>query len=156
MRFPNPTPIAEVLDSIRSATANPTEPGIPIYVDPIGLQEADRSMNSTVQIDLEGLPLKTSLRLMLKQLGLVYTVEDGLLRVSSEDEFWYSYEDPFHEAAEYYGTPGNLTRATLSKDIEDPYLIVGHCLLALLAAGFGGVAAPLLAGLGRKQSSLSG
>ncbi len=59
--------------------------GIPIYVDPIGLQEAERSLNSTVQIDLEGVPLKTTLRLMLKQLGLAYTVKDGFLMITSED-----------------------------------------------------------------------
>ena len=36
--------------------------GIPIYVDPIGLQEAEKSMTSTVRnMDLEGVPLKITL-----------------------------------------------------------------------------------------------
>ena len=56
---------------------------IPIYVDPIGLQQAERTLNSTVTIDLEGVPLKTSLRLALKQLGLAYCVRDGVLIISS-------------------------------------------------------------------------
>jgi hypothetical protein len=120
MRFANETPLDDVLKYVRQATSTPDYPGIPIYVDPIGLQEAERSLNSTVQIDLEGVPLKETLRLCLKQLGLVYEVKDGRLRITSVDEF----EEP---------------------DLEDPFLIVGHCLLALLAAGFGAVAAPLIA-----------
>ena len=42
-------------------------------------------MTSPVTLDLEGVPLKTTLRLMLKQLGLTYTVKDGLLTITSED-----------------------------------------------------------------------
>jgi tetratricopeptide (TPR) repeat protein len=85
MSFANETPLDDVLKYIKQATQTPTFNGIPIYVDPIGLQEAERSMNSTVQIDLDGVPLKTTLRLLLKQLGLVYTVKDGFLMITSED-----------------------------------------------------------------------
>ncbi len=120
MRFHIETPLDDVLKYIKQATTTPTYPGIPIYVDPIGLQEAERSLNSTVQIDLEGVPLEDTLRLCLKQLGLAYEVKDSRLRITSEEEF----SEP---------------------DIEDPFLIVGHCLLALLAAGFGAVAAPMVA-----------
>ena len=35
-------------------------------------------------MDLEGVPLKTTLRLMLKQLGLAYCVRDGVLIISSD------------------------------------------------------------------------
>jgi hypothetical protein len=41
-------------------------------------------MTSPVTLDLEGVPLKTTLRLLLKQLGLTYTVKDGLLTITSE------------------------------------------------------------------------
>ena len=85
MSFAAETPLDDVLKYIKQATATPTFSGIPIYVDPIGLQEAERSLNSTVQIDLEGVPLKTTLRLILKQLGLAYTVKDGFLMITSED-----------------------------------------------------------------------
>ena len=37
-----------------------------------------------VAIDLDGAPLKTTLRLLLKQLGLSYVVEDGFLFISSQ------------------------------------------------------------------------
>ena len=64
----------------------PSWDGIPIYVDPSGLQEALVSLTSTVSIDLDGVPLKTTLRLMLSQLGLAYTVKDGLLIISSAED----------------------------------------------------------------------
>ena len=41
MPFPNETPLEEVIKYIRNATTGPgMEQGIPIYVDPVGLQEA--------------------------------------------------------------------------------------------------------------------
>ena len=76
-------------------------------------------MSSTVTIDLEGVAIKTSLRLCLDQLGLSYSIRDGILLITS---------------AERGVTPV----------YQDPFLIVGHCLLALLAAGFGGTVAPLI------------
>ncbi|HKI17391.1 MAG TPA: hypothetical protein VKA15_05905 [Isosphaeraceae bacterium] len=60
-----------MLAYVKSSTKSPTYPaGIPIYVDPVGLQEAEKSMTSTVTIDLEQVPLRASLRLLLQQLGL--------------------------------------------------------------------------------------
>jgi hypothetical protein len=118
MPFPNETPLDDVLKYIKVATSSPGYRGIPIYVNPIGLQEAERSLNSTVTVDLEGVPLKTTLKLCLKQLGLDCSVQDGYLRITSEDE---------HPAT-----------------VEDPFLIVGHCLLSLIAAAIGGALAPLV------------
>jgi RNA polymerase sigma factor (sigma-70 family) len=83
MTFANETPLEDVLKYIKSATQGPNDPGIPIYLDPVGLQEAERTMTSPVTLDLEGVPLKTTLRLMLKQIGLAYCVKDGLLIISS-------------------------------------------------------------------------
>jgi hypothetical protein len=120
MRFPAETPLDDVLKYIKQATTTPEYPGLPIYVDPIGLQEAERSLSSTVQIDLDGVPLRETLRLCLEQLGLRYEVREGRLRITSEDE------DPV-------------------PDLKDPFLIVGHCLLALLAAGLGAMMAPMVA-----------
>ena len=34
---------------------------------------------------------------------------------------------------------------------DDPFLIVGHCLLALIAAGFGGVLGPVACGSGSRR-----
>jgi hypothetical protein len=84
MSFANETPLEDVLKYVRSATQGPNDAGIPIYVDPVGLQEAEKTLQSPIQLDLEGVPLKTTLRLLLKQLGLTYTVKEGLLTITSE------------------------------------------------------------------------
>jgi hypothetical protein len=84
MSFPNETPLDEVLKYIKAMTQGPNDSGIPIYVDPVGLNEASRTLASPVTLELEGVPLKTTLRLLLKQLGLTYTVKDGLLTITSE------------------------------------------------------------------------
>ena len=86
MNFPNDTPLEDVKKYIEQSTQDeaaglPT--GIPIYVDPQGLQDSDKTMASTVTMNLEGIPLRTTLRLMLRQLGLTYTVKDGLLTITS-------------------------------------------------------------------------
>ena len=84
MFFSEETPLEDVLKYIHQATTTSTYQGIPIYVDPIGLQEAEKSMTSTVRnMDLEGVPLRRTLQLLLKQLDLAYFVEDGVLCVTS-------------------------------------------------------------------------
>jgi RNA polymerase sigma factor (sigma-70 family) len=85
MSFANETPLEDVLKYIKSATTGPNDTGIPIYVDPKGLEDATSELKSPVTLDLEGVPLKTTLRLILKQVGLAYCVKDGLLFISSPD-----------------------------------------------------------------------
>src|SRR5271166_6648096 len=85
MTFPTDTPLEDVLKYVKQATQGANDSGIPIYIDPLGLQEADKTVTSPVQIDLEGVPLKTTLRLLLKQLGLTYTVKDGFLMITSQE-----------------------------------------------------------------------
>jgi hypothetical protein len=84
MSFNEETPLEDVLKYIKVATTTETYAGIPIYVDPSGLKEAGKTMTSTVSnLDLEGIPLRTTLRLLLKQMGLAYCVRDGVLIISS-------------------------------------------------------------------------
>ncbi len=85
MSFNDAAPLVDVLKYIKAATTTKTYAGMPIYVDPKGLEEADASMTKTIQVDLEGVTLRTTLRLLLKQLGLAYCVRDGLLIISSEE-----------------------------------------------------------------------
>ena len=119
MRFAEETPIEDVLKHIQTNTRGADPRGLPLYVEPIGLQAAEKTMASTImKIDLEGVPLKTSLRLCLAQLDLTYLIRDGVLVITSEQ----IADTPIY---------------------QDPFLIAGHCVLALLAAGFGGVAAPM-------------
>ncbi|AMV36304.1 RNA polymerase sigma factor [Planctomyces sp. SH-PL62] len=72
-----------LLDQIKGSVKTADGKKIPIYVDPVGLEEAGASLDSPVSIDLEDVPLKFSLRLMLKQIGLAYCVRDGVLIISS-------------------------------------------------------------------------
>jgi hypothetical protein len=85
MSFPGETPLEDILMYIKKETKDSSGAGIPIYVDPLGLSESDRTMQSTVAIDLEEVPLKTTLRLLLHQLGLAYCVKDGVLTISSPE-----------------------------------------------------------------------
>jgi RNA polymerase sigma factor (sigma-70 family) len=86
LSFPEGAPLQDVLKYIKSNTQNEAielPSGIPIYVDPIGLEETGNTLNSQIKIIVWHVPLKESLRLALDQLGLIYTVDDGLLTITS-------------------------------------------------------------------------
>jgi RNA polymerase sigma factor (sigma-70 family) len=85
LHFPTETPLSELLTRIKQASKAGDGKAIPIYIDPTGLQEAEKTTDSPVIIDLEDVPLRFSLRLALKQLGLAYCVRDGVLIISSVD-----------------------------------------------------------------------
>lgn len=85
MRFGDETPLEDVLKFIKSATKDRNGKGIPIYLDPVGLQMAEKTATSPIILDLEGVPLKTTLSLVLAQLGLCYQVKGGVLIVTSPD-----------------------------------------------------------------------
>ncbi len=85
MSFANETPLEDVIKYLKQATTGPNESGIPIYVDPLGLQEAEKTLTSPVSIDLEGIPLRRTLQLVLRPLGLGYFVQDGILVITSID-----------------------------------------------------------------------
>jgi hypothetical protein len=123
--FPEETPLADVLKYIRDATTDTNFHGIPMYVDPMGLQNAEKSLNSPVQIDFDAIPVRDGLSLCLKQLGLGYTVRSGFLMITDPDQ------------------------ATIPV-YEDPVQVVGHSLLALIAAGVGAVAAPFFSDRARR------
>jgi hypothetical protein len=61
--------------------------GIPIYIDPIGLQEAQQSLIAPIQAPFPrgDLPLREQLRRILKPLSLSFSVASGYLMITSED-----------------------------------------------------------------------
>jgi serine/threonine protein kinase len=85
MSFADGTSLENILLYIKSQIGSEKGPGIQFYVDPIGLQEAHSSMDSTVLIDLDGVPLKTTLRHMLRQLGLACVVKKGVVHITSTE-----------------------------------------------------------------------
>jgi serine/threonine protein kinase len=112
-KFPDETPFDDVLEYIKKETKKgPNDPGIPIYVDPIGLQEAERSMISTVTIDLEDTSLDNALTLILKQLGLVHRVKDGVLFISSSSGIERELQDT---SSVKTARPSSKTRAILAR-----------------------------------------
>ena len=157
MVFPSPTPLSELLEYVKKSTSTPGRSDIEIYVDPIGLQEAERSLDSTTAIDLRGLPLRVTLRTALRQLGMDYVVTDGLLWVTSMDSFtsedeedpFYSHREPYHH--EHFQR--RQAQIWLSADLADPYLIAGHCLLAMIGAGLGAIVGPRVAGAAESRAN---
>lgn len=104
-----------MLAYVKSATTSIDLPnGIPIYVDPAGLEEAEKTLLSPITIDLQGVPLRSSLRLLLKQLDLAYALKDGVIRITYIGE-----KDP---------------------EVGDAFQRVGHGLFTVLFAVIGGIA----------------
>lgn len=88
MSFPNEAPLSDVIKYVKQSTTDPEKGfrvGIPIYVDRQALEDLDLIPESTIVIDLEGIPLRTSLFLALVQKGLIYHVHMGVLIITSED-----------------------------------------------------------------------
>ena len=119
LRFPQETPLVDVLKFIVTTTRAPDGRELPIYVDLHALRDAEETMQSPVKIVLDGVPLRTALRLSVEQLGLSCSVKDGVVLIDSDfDRDWPIYEDPF--------------------------LVIGRCFLALVAAALGSLLATLV------------
>jgi RNA polymerase sigma factor (sigma-70 family) len=111
MPFQNPTPLGEVLKYLRTATVSPELPtGLPIYVDPSTFANsedgltAETALEKPVTMDLEGVRLKTTLRLLLKQVRLGYIVKDGIVLVGRVDSESWQAEASFRPGEG--GVPG--------------------------------------------------
>ncbi len=85
LHFPLKTPLEEVLKHVKDATKGADGKRLSIYVDPEALEEAEKTLASPVTIDLEDVPLRFALRLVLKQLGLAYCIRDGVVIISTVD-----------------------------------------------------------------------
>ncbi len=85
MKFTDETPLEDVIKHIKASTKSSDMPsGIPIYVDPIALAEADKTMSSPIRnLELDGVPLRRTLQLALSQLDLGYFIVDGMLYITS-------------------------------------------------------------------------
>ncbi|WP_165227271.1 hypothetical protein [Aquisphaera insulae] len=118
--FPNDVPLGEVLNDISTKVYTEDGHPLPIYVNPIDMVEADRTLESKVTLAVEGVPLRSGLHFLLEQLGLNYRIKGGLIEVVSEVTYYSQVELP-------------------DPAYEDPLMLTGHCILALAAAGLGGL-----------------
>lgn len=82
LAFPNGVSLEQFLKAVRSSTSSKDYPGIPIYVDPVGLQEVEKTVESQVVVE-RGDTLAQVLQQALRRLKLGYEVDDGLLRIDS-------------------------------------------------------------------------
>ncbi len=117
MSFQVETPLSDFVAYVRKATSGPSFPdGIPIYVDPQGLQDADKTLASTLAIDLHGLPLRTTLRLALRQLSLAFRVRDGLLTITSNSaDDLAEFDNPGGDRDPATGQPRDAAVASINR-----------------------------------------
>ena len=115
--FPNETPLEDVLAYFQSVTtASDLPSGIPIYVDQVGLQAAEKTLDSPITMSVSNMSVRSLLKYILDDLGLTYRVEDGLLRITNK-----------------------TTTARLME--PEAFLRIGHCWWAWLLGAIGGCAA---------------
>lgn len=78
-------PLDQVLKRIKQATTDTTFPGIPIYVEPVGLQQANVTLRATVSVPKKG-TVDFILSSVLRRCRLSYIVKDGFLEISSRED----------------------------------------------------------------------
>jgi RNA polymerase sigma factor (sigma-70 family) len=85
---PNKSTLEKFLKYLKEATTKPGSgnSGIPIYVDPVGIDEVGVRITSPIDVvAMEGAPLRQNIRRALLPLGLGFRTKNGLLMISSRD-----------------------------------------------------------------------
>jgi hypothetical protein len=98
LAYSNGMTLEDVLKQVKAVTRRPKLPsGVPIYIDPVGLQEAERTLSVPIKTaPPEGeLSLREQLRRLLKPLGLAFSVQQGCLMITSEESLDADDEDPY-------------------------------------------------------------
>jgi hypothetical protein len=92
LNWPDQSPLAEVVEQIKVATSGPGWTrdfplGIPVAVDPIGLEHAGQSLSSPVHSPPgdPDLTLGEKLRIVLEPLGLACDVKDATLVITARE-----------------------------------------------------------------------
>ena len=80
--LPEGSTLEQLLKAMKSATSSKDDPGIPIFVDPLGLQQAGQTMESIVDLKRGG-TLADVLQRAVRLLQLGYDVRDGFLCIDS-------------------------------------------------------------------------
>ena len=86
MPFESETALEAIIKYIKQATIDDNQPdGLPIEVDPRGMERAGVTLQTKVAFNKDGERLRDSLRSLLKQIGLGYQVKDGRLWITDEE-----------------------------------------------------------------------
>jgi hypothetical protein len=79
-----PPDLKDLLKQIRATSVlGPKDIGIPIYLDPVGLQEAATTPAAVIAATGERMTIKDHLDRALPPLGLDYFIKDGMLTITS-------------------------------------------------------------------------
>jgi hypothetical protein len=111
------TPLADVLKSVKEAAQAAHGSEIQIYVDPT----VSPLLKRGVEFDLEGILLRTTLSLLLSQVGLNWTVQDGLIIVSTDQglqnyrRIASHFSRAFGALDQLYVAPGGMSEEFLAK-----------------------------------------
>jgi hypothetical protein len=81
--FPAGTTLEQLLKHIKQTSTDKNFPGIPIYVNPIGLQEANQGMAVPIEMNRKQCTVRELLWWALHPLQLSYFVKDGFLMIDS-------------------------------------------------------------------------
>jgi RNA polymerase sigma factor (sigma-70 family) len=84
LKLPDPVQLDAFLKAVKQATTDKNFMGIPIYVDPVGLQEVGLSIDSHVSVHRSG-RAGVVLRETLRPFRLSFIVRDGFLMISSRE-----------------------------------------------------------------------
>jgi len=76
------SPFGDFLKAIKKASLGPNDAGIPVHVNPIGLEDAGQTMESVVTVEPGG-TLGETLQKALKPLHLWYDIQGGMLVIDS-------------------------------------------------------------------------
>jgi hypothetical protein len=130
LRYPRSATIRVVLDRIKAAVRVSMGNDPVIYLPLDDFRRVNPEFDGhLVTIDRDNIPAKDALRLCLGQLGLTYRIQSGYIRILPD-----VYQPvPF---------------------AEDPVMIAGHSLLALIAAAIGGVLSPIVADRCRRHDPI--
>lgn len=119
LHFPRETRVQQVLDAIRQSVHAATGRDLVLFTPRDEFPGTGWGRQDVVTIDRENVPAREALRLCLEPNGATYIVRAGHLRI----------------------VPDTYRPLSVA---EDPAMIAGHSLLALVLAAIGAVSAPLL------------
>jgi RNA polymerase sigma factor (sigma-70 family) len=81
--FPKGIALSDLLKHIKQETTKAQPPGLPIYVNPIGLEELKRVMGFIVTVNHKQQPVRSILQQALGDAGLKFAATDGFLMIDS-------------------------------------------------------------------------
>lgn len=84
-------PLKEAIQFLMQAAAGEGNPPLDYYLDPLGLRDADKTGDESVALHFRKVPIKMTLRLALRENGLIFVIRDGLVIITNEypeHNFW--------------------------------------------------------------------